>query len=179
MDDRRRRFEAQILPHLDAAWRLARWLLRSREGADDIVQDAVVRAYRGFDALRNADAKGWFLTIVRNCCLSTGKKTARQAWVPLPDEDDAQPGEQFVAAADPELAAMQGEESRALRSLIDALPEEFREVILLREFEDMDYRQIATVTNAPLGTVMSRLARARAQLRKSWLRQGGELRAVP
>ncbi len=182
MDDRRRRFEAQVLPHLDAAYRLGRWLARSREGVEDVVQDAVLRAYRGFDGLRNPDAKAWFLTIVRNCHFSARQSPSRR-WDPLPDGEvghDSRDRDEFRdASADPEGAAMQSEEAQALRALIETLPEEFREVLVLKEFEDLSYRQIATVTGTPLGTVMSRLSRARASLRKGWLTQMGDIRAVP
>ena len=182
MEDRRRRFEAQVLPHLDAAYRLARWLARSREGVDDVVQDAVLRAYRGFNALRNPDAKAWFLAIVRNCHHSARKNPSR-LWEPLPDEeqlrDDHEHAELCDSSADPEHSAMLGEQARALRALVDTLPEEFREVLVLKEFEDLSYRQIASVTGAPLGTVMSRLSRARSTLRKGWASQPGDRRAVP
>jgi RNA polymerase sigma factor (sigma-70 family) len=182
MDDRRRRFEAQVLPHLDAAYRLGRWLARSREGVEDVVQDAVLRAYRGFDALRNPDAKAWFLAIVRNCHFSARRNPAR-FWETLPETELAhevlERGEFHDPAADPERSAMQGEQAQALRALLETLPEEFREVLVLKEFEDLSYRQIAAVTGAPLGTVMSRLSRARASLRKGWLEQMGEIRAVP
>src|SRR5471032_2989778 len=88
MDDKRARFEGQVLPHLDAAYRFARWLCRSGE-ADDVVQDAILRAFRGFDALRGSDAKAWLLTIVRNCHLTAAKQQQRRAFVPLPEENDA------------------------------------------------------------------------------------------
>lgn len=182
MDTRRLRFEAQVLPHLDAAYRLGRWLARSREGVDDVVQDAVLRAYRGFDALRNPDAKAWFLAIVRNCHFTARKSPAR-FWEPLPDTagtGDGHGGREYVdPGEDPERAAMQGEQARLLRALVDGLPDEFREVLVLKEFEDLSYRQIAGVTGAPLGTVMSRLSRARSMLRKSCLEQMGGMRAVP
>ncbi len=91
MDDKRARFEGQVLPHLDAAYRFARWLCRPGE-ADDVVQDAMLRAYRGFDALRGSDAKAWLLTIVRNCHLTAAKQQQRRAFVPLPEENDAADG---------------------------------------------------------------------------------------
>jgi RNA polymerase sigma factor (sigma-70 family) len=181
MDDRRRRFESQVLPHLDAAYRFARWLARSQEDADDLVQVATLRAYRGFDALRSEDAKAWLMTIVRNCHITACKQAKRQTLVPLPEEHDALDGHAMVAVEPgPEAASILHDEERALIALIGALPDDYREVLLLREIEGMDYRQIAAVISVPLGTVMSRLARARTALRKQWLRQvDGEKRAVP
>src|ERR1700756_5953544 len=88
MDDRRRRFETQVLPHLDTAYRFARWLARSPDDADDVVQEAILRAYRGFDALRGSDVKAWLLTIVRNCHLTAVKQQQRRVFVPLPEEGD-------------------------------------------------------------------------------------------
>jgi RNA polymerase sigma-70 factor (ECF subfamily) len=181
MDDRRSRFERQVLPHLDAAYRFARWLARSPDDAQDIVQDAVLRAYRGYDALRGTDAKSWLLTIVRNCHSTSLKQQQRRAAAPLPDDRDAQ--EELTAMAsvpDPETASIHRDERRALQRLMANLPDDYREVLVLREVEDMNYRDIAAVTNVPIGTVMSRLARARAALKKHWLRDIEEnSRAVP
>ena len=160
MDDRRRRFEAQALPHLDAAYNLARWLSRSPVDADDIVQDAMLRAFRAFDGFRGGDMKAWLLTIVRNCWLSAGKATKRRGHTPLEDQD-------LVAEGDPEHSAIQQGTRRRLDALVAQLPEEFREALILREMEDMSYREIAEITGTPIGTVMSRLARARALLRET------------
>ena len=161
MDDRRRRFEAQALPHLDAAYNLARWLSRSPADADDIVQEAMLRAFRAFDGFRGGDAKAWLLTIVRNCWLSAGRATRRRGHTSLEDEELTAP------ESDPEVTAIQAGTRRRLDALIAGLPEEFREVLILREMEDMSYREIAEVTGVPIGTVMSRLARARAMLRET------------
>jgi RNA polymerase sigma-70 factor (ECF subfamily) len=161
MDDRRRRFEAQALPHLDAAYNLARWLSRSPVDADDIVQDAMLRAFRAFDGFRGGDAKAWLLTIVRNCWASAGAATRRRGHTPLDDE------ELVAEQATPEASAIQAGTKRRLDAMIAALPEEFREVLILREMEDMSYREIADITGTPIGTVMSRLARARAMLRET------------
>src|SRR5580704_16892395 len=103
MDDRRRRFEAQVLPHLDAAYRFARWLARSPDDADDVVQEAILRAYRGFDALRGSDVKAWLLTIVRNCYSTCLKQQQRRVHVPLPEEHDTQNADVLIATTpDPE-----------------------------------------------------------------------------
>ena len=179
MDDKRVRFEGQVLPHLDAAYRFARWLCRSGE-ADDVVQDAILRAFRGFDALRGSDAKAWLLTIVRNCHLTAVKQQQRRALVPLPEENDAADGHAMIASdASPESETINSDQKRVLDRLVASLPEEHRTVLMLREIEEMDYAQIAAVTNVPIGTVMSRLARSRASLKAKWLKEvEGEPRAV-
>jgi RNA polymerase sigma-70 factor (ECF subfamily) len=179
MDDRRARFEGQVLPHLDAAYRFARWLCRPGE-ADDVVQDAVLRAFRGFDALRGSDAKSWLLTIVRNCHLTAAKQQQRRALVPLPDENDPIDGHAMIASgASPENETIKSDQKQMLDRLVASLPEEHRTVLMLREIEEMDYAQIAAITNVPIGTVMSRLARSRAALKAKWLQEvGGEPRAV-
>ena len=180
MDDKRSRFEAQVLPHLDAAYRLARWLSRSPADADDVVQDALLRAFRGFDSLRGSDAKAWLLTIVRNCHSTASRQQRKQASAPLPEEHDTQDGHTMIAMTPgPEQSADHRDEARTLDRLLSTLPEEHREILVLRELEDMNYREIAAITSLPMGTVMSRLARARAALRARWLQEtGGESRAV-
>jgi RNA polymerase sigma-70 factor, ECF subfamily len=178
MGEERARFEAQVLPHLDAAYRFARWLARSPADADDLVQEAFLRAFRGFGKLRGGDVKAWLLTIVRNCHLTALRQ--RRATVPLPQEPDENFGGGVLAATeDPAGASLAADEQRTLDRLIAALPQEHREVLLLRELEDLSYREIAAVTAVPIGTVMSRLARARAALRVMYLENSaGEPRAV-
>ncbi|MGA2778705.1 MAG: sigma-70 family RNA polymerase sigma factor [Steroidobacteraceae bacterium] len=172
MDDRRRRFEELVLPHMDAAYRFARWLSRAPGDADDVVQEAILRAFRGFEALRGSDVKPWLLAIVRNCHLTALKQQQRRAFVPLPEEHDAEDGQALIATTpDPESASMRLDEQRTLERLMSALPDEHREVLVLREIEEMDYREIAAVTNVPIGTVMSRLARARAALKTRWQKE--------
>lgn len=161
MDDRRRRFEAQALPHLDAAYNLARWLAPLE--FEDVVQDAMLRAFRAFDDFRGTDAKPWLLAIVRNCCRNAGKATRRRGHTPLP-EDDA--GAIPSSDIDPEIQAVRAGESRRVNAAIALLPNEFREVLILREIEELSYREIAETTGTPIGTVMSRLARARGMLRE-------------
>jgi RNA polymerase sigma factor (sigma-70 family) len=181
MDDKRSRFEAQVMPHLDAAYRFAHWLVRSGGDADDIVQEAFLRAFRAFDTLRSADAKAWLLAIVRNCHATALQQQRRGGvTVALGADDAATDVPQLVAVeGDPERASIERDEQRALERLLAALAPEHREVLLLREMEDMSYREIATVTQLPLGTVMSRLARARAALKLQWLNSAGRLpRAV-
>lgn len=163
IDEKRRRFEAQALPHLDAAYNLARWLARPPLDAEDIVQDAMLRAFRAFDDFRGGDVKPWLLAIVRNCCRNAGSDTRRRAHTPLPDDDG---GAIASGDDDPEVQAARASESRKLNAAIALLPDEFREVLILREMEEMSYREIAESTGAPIGTVMSRLARARAMLKE-------------
>jgi RNA polymerase sigma-70 factor, ECF subfamily len=180
MDEKRARFEAEVLPHLDAAYRLARWLARAPGDADDVVQEAVLRAFRSFDSLRSSDARAWLLTIVRNCYLTSISQQQRRGHVPLPDENDVQDGHAMTTPMlGPENASILEDEKSTLDRLIGSLPEEQRTILMLREIEEMDYRQIALVTNLPMGTVMSRLARSRAALKARWLQEAeGEPRAV-
>jgi RNA polymerase sigma-70 factor (ECF subfamily) len=177
VDDRRRRFEVLVLPHLDAAYRLARWLSRSPGDADDVVQEAILRAYRGFDALRGSDVKAWLLTIVRNCHWTALKQRQRRAHVQLPEDHDAPA--LIATTPEPESDSIRRDEERTFDRLLSALPEEQREILVLREIEEMDYRAIAAIVNVPIGTVMSRLARARAALKARWLQEAqGEPHAV-
>jgi RNA polymerase sigma-70 factor (ECF subfamily) len=181
MDERRRRFEAEVLPHLDAALRFARWLCRTPGDAEDVVQDAFLRAFRSFDALRGSDARAWLLTIVRNCHATLLEQRQRRVHVPLPDEEDVRDGPALIAdTTDPERASMQRDAARTLARHLSCLPQEHREVIVLREIEGLDYREIAAVTEVPIGTVMSRLARARSALRArlSKDRDEGDSRAM-
>jgi RNA polymerase sigma factor (sigma-70 family) len=171
MDERRRRFEAQVMPHLDAAYRYARWLAGSPDEVQDVVQEAVLRAFRGFDALRGVNTKSWLLTIVRNCHF-TARRQQPRGQVPLPDEDDPSGLPPLVAEEPgPEDATIRADEQQSLERVLRRLPDDYREILILREVEDMDYRSIAQLTGIPIGTVMSRLARARAALRKQWLMQ--------
>lgn len=173
MDERRRRFEAQALPHLDAAYNLARYLSRSAIDADDIVQDAMLRAFNSIDGCRSENVRPWLFAIVRNCWLDRARQAQRGRHTSLPDDDS---GEPLVAEApDPEAAALHASEGRRLKSVIAALPYEFRKVLVLREMDDLSYREIAEVVGAPIGTVMSRLARARALLREMWLAEDGDV----
>jgi RNA polymerase sigma factor (sigma-70 family) len=173
----RARFDAQVLPHLDAAYRFARWLARSPADADDIVQEAMLRAFRGFDGLRGGDVKAWLFAIVRNCHLTALAQRERRGFVPLPEEGDPHDGAAVISAAPgPESASMRRDEERSLERLLGELPPEHKEVLILREIEELDYREIAAVTEVPIGTVMSRLARARAALKSRWLGRSEEER---
>ena len=165
MYDHRQRFEALALPHMDAAYNLARWLSRSPEDADDIVQDAMLRAFRAFEQFRGENIRPWLLTIVRNCWRNRSADTHRRGHTPLPKEDDHALA---FDGPDPEAQALRASEGRRLEAMIAALPEEFRSALILREMEDMSYREIAEATGAPIGTVMSRLTRARTLLKNQW-----------
>ena len=154
------------MPHLDAAYRYARWLSRPPGDADDVVQEAFLRAFRGFDGLRGAEAKAWLMRIVKNCHETARRQQQRHVYVPLPEEFRAEDEEAMIATTPaPESTSIRRDEERTLDRLMSSLPEEHREVLVLREIEEMGYREIADVTNVPIGTVMSRLARARAALK--------------
>jgi RNA polymerase sigma-70 factor (ECF subfamily) len=167
MSDPRQKFEALALPHLDAAYNLARWLCRSPTDAEDVVQDAMLRAYRNFEQLRGGDVRPWLMAIVRNGCRTQASRPHRRREVPLPD--GASGPELVFEGPDPETQAVRASEARRLRTTIASLPDDFREVLILREMEDLSYREIADVVGAPIGTIMSRLARARALLKAAWL----------
>jgi RNA polymerase sigma-70 factor (ECF subfamily) len=163
VNEPRQRFERLVLPHLDAAYNLARWITRNDHDAQDVVQEAVLRAYRFFDGLRG-EAKPWLLAIVRNSCLSW-LQVNRPA--DLAAFDDRVVETQASDQDGPEEQAMRATDRRMLNEAIAALPCQFREVLVLRELEDLSYREIARIADIPIGTVMSRLARARRLLGES------------
>lgn len=165
---RTERFEAAALPHLDAAFNLARWLLRDDHGAQDAVQEAYLRAFRFFDHLRGEDARPWLLGIVRNTCYTLLQKR-RQAGehVEFDEERDTDLVDTTVRREDnPERLLLSRLESARLDRAIEQLPPRFREVIVLRELEELSYQEIAQTVEVPVGTVMSRLSRARSLLRE-------------
>jgi RNA polymerase sigma factor (sigma-70 family) len=156
-----RAFEEVVLPHLDAAFNYARWLTRSDADAEDVVQDAAVRALRFFSTLRNDDARAWLLTIVRNTWYGRFAKAGRADQHAVHDDmEDERPDEQL----DPEALVIQRQAVERMQRAIGELPVDFREVIVLRELEGLSYKEIAAVIGAPIGTVMSRLARGRERL---------------
>jgi len=159
------RFEQAVLPQLDAAYNLARWLTRNATDAEDVVQDACERALKYFGAFHGTDAKAWFLTIVRHACYDWLKRN-RPAEV-VPGDPQALEETADTSSPTPEQAAMRNASAAALSEAIAALPPGYREVLILRELEDMPYREIARVADIPIGTVMSRLARARGILQRS------------
>jgi RNA polymerase sigma-70 factor (ECF subfamily) len=155
------RFESAVLVHLDSAYNLARWLVRSEHDAQDVVQEACLRALRSFETFRGGDGRCWLLTIVRNTCCTWLERNRRDEPEPLVEEEL----EQFASeSGDPHLQLIRQVDAERVRSAIDALPAVFREVIVLRDLEGLSYKEIAGVAAVPIGTVMSRLARARKQL---------------
>jgi RNA polymerase sigma-70 factor, ECF subfamily len=170
--DRAGRFRDLALPHLDDLHSFARYLLGNAADADDAVQECYLRAYRHFDTYRGPQIKPWLLAILRNVCHAS---RARRAAGPLsaaslPDEiDEAAVPVWSEAQETPEGEVLRRRDDQTIRDLVAALPATFREVIVLREVDDLSYREIADVVGVPVGTVMSRLARARAMLREAWL----------
>lgn len=155
-------FEESILPHLESAYNLARFLTRDPVLAEDAVQDAALRALRGFGQFRGESPRAWLLAIVRNCCRSAMTARATSA---IRLVDDASTLEQQPDSADdPEQSLSRANDALLVRELVEALPEPFREAIVLRELEELSYKDIAEVTGVAIGTVMSRIARARALL---------------
>lgn len=154
-------FEELVLPHLDAAYNLARWLTRNDADAEDVVQEAYLRAFRFFGGFRGEDGRAWLLRIVRNTCY-TWMQRNRSPELNLPLDDELH--EAQSDDLDPEAILLQNASAQELRQAVQELPPEFREVLVLRELDELSYRQIAAVANLPLGTVMSRLARARKRL---------------
>jgi RNA polymerase sigma-70 factor (ECF subfamily) len=163
LSERKQRFERVVLPHLDAAYNLARWITRNDHDAQDVAQEAVLRAFRFFEGLRG-EAKPWLLAIVRNSCLSW-LQVNRPA--DLAGFDDRVVETLVYEGDGPETQTMRALDRRMLNEAIAALPAQFREVLVLRELEDMSYKEIARVADVPIGTVMSRLARARRLLGES------------
>ncbi len=166
---RRSRFESVVLPHLDAAYSLARWLTRNDADAADVVQEAMLRAFRYFDSYREGDAKSWVLRIVRRTCYSWLERNRPADIVSL--EAEAEPDEEVAAptaASNTEALLQSRSDLRRLDTLIEALPAPLREVVVLRELNELGYREIAEVIGVPIGTVMSRLHRARSALRRAW-----------
>jgi RNA polymerase sigma-70 factor (ECF subfamily) len=159
------RFEALVLPHLDAGYNLARWLARNPQDAEDVVQDACMRALKYIGSLRGGDARAWFLAIVRHAFYDWYKRNRPAEMVP----DDGIAGDLTIdpAAIEQPPGARRRPESRSLSKAITQLPIAFREVLILRELEDLSYKEIAHVAGIPIGTVMSRLARARGLLQRS------------
>jgi RNA polymerase sigma factor (sigma-70 family) len=165
-----RLFDDIVLPHLDAAFNYARWLTKSEADAEDVVQDACVRAMRFFSSLRDDDARAWLFAIVRNTWYShVSRRTAVEKLT-----EDGSPFERPDEALDPEERMLQRDTAARVHAALEALPADFREVIILRELEGMSYKEIAAAVNVPVGTVMSRLARARERL-SSLLRVTGGL----
>jgi RNA polymerase sigma-70 factor (ECF subfamily) len=156
-------FEQAVLPHLDAAYNLARWLTRNEQDAEDVVQEAYLRAFRFFAGFRGGDARAWLMKIVRNSCYT---------WLHVnrPPQDATEFDENLFSPdsrpPNPEEVVLQNDNGTLVRKALEKLPPTFREVLILRELEGMSYREIADITGMPAGTVMSTLSRARGRLRQ-------------
>ena len=161
--DQPARFDAEIMPHLDAAYNLARWLTRNEHDAQDVVQEAFLRALKFFGGFRGGNSRSWLLTIVRNTAYSWLEKNRKHEPLTLSDE---QLSEVEDPAADAAAASIRNADRDAVRKALEELPVGFREVTILRELEGLSYKEIAEITGVPMGTVMSRLARARKELQK-------------
>jgi RNA polymerase sigma-70 factor (ECF subfamily) len=178
VDNRAQRFHELIEPLLDDAYTFARYLARDATVAEDIVQEASLRAFRHVESLRGTDARAWLLKIVRNCFYAWRAKASQTNLQSL-DEDSlggdsiavTDETEQAQRDLDPERILERTVRREAVREMIEALPVQFRETLVLRELNDCSYREIAELTGLPIGTVMSRLARAREMLRKMWLQE--------
>ena len=162
---KRERFEEAVLPHLDAAYSLARWLTRNDQDAQDVTQEACLRAFRFFDGYQGGNMRAWLLTILRNTCYTWLHQNRRGDSTELFNEEIHSP--EVSGGPDPEIQVLAGADKETLRRALEELPDAFREALVLRELEGLSYKEIADVTSVSLGTVMSRLARARARLRES------------
>jgi RNA polymerase sigma-70 factor (ECF subfamily) len=169
-DSKRARFEREMLPHLDAAYNLARWILKGSDDAQDVTQEAMLRAFRYFDGFHGENAKAWLLKIVRNSCYSWTKDRPRTETMSSDEEGSLNPEHETALEAAghgfpaPDARLIEEADRRVLNEAMQALPTEFREILLLREFEELSYHQISDIAQIPIGTVMSRLSRARALL---------------
>ncbi len=155
-------FEEALLPHLDAAHNLARWLLRNEHDAQDVVQEAYLRAFKSFGGFHGSNGRAWLLTIVRNTCYTLLKKNQAVDFTTFDEEIHAAGDE----SASPATILEHSEDAELIREAMDALPAEFREILALRHQEGLSYKEIAEIAQVPPGTVMSRLARARGKLKE-------------
>ncbi|HZB92679.1 MAG TPA: sigma-70 family RNA polymerase sigma factor [Stellaceae bacterium] len=158
-------FETAVLPHLDAAYNLARWLMRNAEDAEDVVQEAVLRALTYFPSFRGENPRAWLLQIVRNAAYASMKLNRGRA--PARGEEDDALAEIADPGDDPEATLMKAQDRSRVARLLASLPVELRETLILRELEEMSYKEVAEVTEVPIGTVMSRLWRGRRLLAKA------------
>jgi RNA polymerase sigma factor (sigma-70 family) len=165
MGDERRQFDEIFLPHLDAAYNLARWIVQNDHDAQDVVQEAYIRAFKGFHGFRGGNGRAWLLTIVRNAAYTWfNKRLSDQKWVPYVEEKHAE-----IILIDQSASENRMEKQKEdLRGALERLPPEFREVIILYEIEGLSYKELALSLGVPLGTVMSRLSRARRRLREEF-----------
>lgn len=173
MPDASANFDQTILPHLDAAYNLARWLIGNERDAEDVTQEACLRAFKFFDGFRGGDARAWLLTIVRRAAW-TWLRSNRRHEEAVEFDEELHGG--LDVSASPEVSLIRAGDVEAVRQAIATLPAVFREVLVLRELEDCSYKEIADIAGVPIGTVMSRLTRARRQLQaalSTQLQSGG------
>ena len=163
------RFEEAVLPHLAAAYNVARWLTRNDHDAEDVVQEAYVRAWKFFGGFHGGDSRAWLLAIVRNTCYTWLQHNRPQERTTEFDEEIHSLDSE---ASNPETLLLHTANNQLLRQALEELPVEFREVVIWRELEGLSYKEIADIANVPIGTVMSRLARARKRLQQSMQSQG-------
>ena len=159
-----RSFDSLILPHLDGAYNLARFLTRDAAMSDDVVQDALLRAFRSFDQFRGESPRAWLFAIVRNCCRSALSAQSASGLRLVQEEEASGDRSHMDQGDDPERALIRAADAELVRKLVEALAEPFREAIVLRDLEELSYREIAQVTGVAMGTVMSRISRGRALL---------------
>jgi RNA polymerase sigma-70 factor (ECF subfamily) len=167
----RGRFEQQVLPYLDAAYNLARWLTRNEHDAEDVVQEAFMRAMRYFSSLKGAEARPWLLTIVRNTCYTWIAKN-RPAELVAMDEGGLEAAAETHGTAsgfdgNPEVVLLRSANRKLVNQALEELPVAYREIVVMREIEDLSYKEIAAIAGIPAGTVMSRLSRGRDLLRRA------------
>ena len=169
------RFNQNIVPQLDAAYNFARFLSRDPDAAQDIVQEAFLRAYRSFAGYRGGDTRAWIFTIVRNCYHTWLMEQRRKSRLEVDHHDEGDSEELvFNVSSDedtPEAMLVRKAEAQTVRFVLNAMPRPLREILVLRELEELSYRQISDITDLPIGTVMSRLARARRAFGDAWRRE--------
>jgi RNA polymerase sigma-70 factor (ECF subfamily) len=167
--EQRLSFEETVLPHLDAAYNLARWLTRNNQDAEDAVQEAYLRAFRFFDGFRGGDGRAWLLAVVRNTCFTWLKERGRKQTIEF--DEHIHGGEAIEPT--PEITLLRKATLGSVQDCMELLPLEYREAFVLRELEDMSYKEISDVAGVPIGTVMSRLSRARKRLQACLQSKGG------
>jgi RNA polymerase sigma-70 factor (ECF subfamily) len=167
------RFEVSVLAHMDPAYNLARWLTRNGHDAEDLVQESVLRAFQAFQGFRGTDGRAWLLAIVRNVCYTWLRRNRQQE---LTTEFDEEVHTLEGDVLNPEKLVLREGDNARVQQALEELPAEFREVLVLREIEGLSYKEISTVVDIPVGTVMSRLARARGRLQRGLATRPGEER---
>jgi len=170
-EDERRRFEQAFLPHMDAAYNLARWLMRDAQEAEDMLQEAYLRAFQSFAGFHGTEGRPWLITIVRNSCYSRLRQLRGRGLATPFDEEIHTITDKAPA---PESGLVQQEMRQSIQQALEELPAEFREVMVLRELEGMSYKEIAAIADISMGTVMSRLSRGRAMLQRQVVKRLAE-----